>query len=64
MSQNQSGLLTGQCQSCQGAIEFPASMNGEAVECPHCQVFTVLAPVDAQEEVAPVNETEPTPPAN
>ncbi len=38
------GHIKGQCQTCGGHLEFPASGMGMTVDCPHCGVRTTLVP--------------------
>jgi len=35
-------LVVCRCQHCGGGIEFDSRQNGEAIDCPHCQIKTVL----------------------
>ena len=35
----------GHCQNCGGHLEFPASMSGDTIACPHCHQYTALEPI-------------------
>ena len=39
---NKTKYLKGQCQHCDGRVEFPAEAIGMSVECPHCAATTEL----------------------
>ena len=52
MSANRTKYLKGECQHCQGHIEFAAEATGLTTDCPHCGQATEL--------MIPVPEIEPT----
>jgi len=46
--------LTGICQHCAGAIEFPADQAGQTAPCPHCHEETELLLAIPPEETSPL----------